>query len=327
MRTYELLQLLSKGQFFSGEELGRQLSISRTAVWNHIKQIRELGLDVHAVQGKGYRLADPIELLEHEQILSHLDDALKEEFLLEVFPQLDSTNRYLMQRIYELPASKSRICLSDYQTAGRGRRGRQWISPFGSNIYFSQLWRFGKGIGAIEGLSLVVALALCEMLQELGIEGVGIKWPNDIYFNQRKLAGILLEMSGEASGSCNVVIGIGINVNMSRLTQLDIDQPWIDLAEIFRGPVSRNLVAARLIETMQKYLSEFDDAGFTAFQSRWRQFDLLHDQNVEIREIQGTRQGVARGIDDSGALLIENAKGLERVLSGDVSIRFSEKVD
>lgn len=327
MRTYELLQLLSKGQFYSGEELGKQLSISRTAVWNHIKQIRDLGLEVYAVQGKGYRLADPIELLEHGKILTYIDSGIEKEILLEVFPQLDSTNRYLMQRIYEHPGRKTRICLADHQTAGRGRRGRQWVSPFGGNIYFSQLWRFTRGIGAIEGLSLVVALALVDMLQQLGIEGVGIKWPNDIYYNQRKLAGILLEMSGEASGSCNVVIGVGINVNMSRLSAPEIDQPWIDLAEICGTSISRNLIAARLIESMQRYLHEFDEQGFAMFRAHWQQYDFLYGQNVEIREMQGSRFGVARGIDDSGALLIENGNGIERVLSGDVSIRFADNAD
>lgn len=326
MRSYRLLQLLANGKFYSGQELGRQLEMSRTAVWNHIRHLRELGLDIFAVQGKGYRLADPLELLDKDSILQSVTPQHK-TLQLDVFPELDSTNRYLMQRIYESPQHSVRVCIADYQTDGRGRRGRQWVSPFGSNLYFSMLWRVAGGVAAIEGMSLVVALALIEALESMGIEGAGVKWPNDIYFDQRKLAGILLEMSGEASGACHVVIGVGINVNMSRYNKPEIDQPWTDLAQICGDTVSRNRLAAEMINALTNNLSTFEREGFAAFRERWQRYDLLAGKAINVHEMQGVRQGVAMGIDHSGALLVDAGQGTERVLSGDVSIRLSDGQD
>lgn len=329
MRSYDLLRLLSSGHFFSGQALAKQLGISRTAIWNNIQQLKERGLDIFAVQGKGYRLADPLELLDADEIRQYLSSPVDERLKLDVFAEIDSTNRYLLQRIYESSDGKIRACLAEHQISGRGRRGRQWISPFGANIYMSMLWRFERGLEAIEGLSLVVALALIATLEKFGISGAGIKWPNDIYYDNRKLAGILLEMSGEASGPCHIVIGIGMNVNMSRhsreASEASIDQPWIDLSEIVGDTVSRNSLASVLLENLLETLDVFEQYGFAHLRSRWQKYDVLYEKDVNVSDMKGIRQGVAKGIDASGALLLETAGGLQRVLSGDVSVRLARE--
>lgn len=323
MRGHELLRLLSTGQFYSGQSLADQLGVSRTAVWNNIQYLKKLGLDVFAVQGKGYRLAYPLELLDAQKITTELSSPAAGCVDLEVFSEIDSTNRYLLKRMYETSPGRVRACLAEYQNAGRGRRGRQWISPFGANIYLSLLWRFERGLEAIEGLSLVVALSLVKALEKLGVSNPMIKWPNDIHCEGKKLAGILLEMSGEASGPCHIVIGVGMNVNMSRFSDTTIDQPWTDISEKLGDLVSRNRVAAVLLENMLETLAVFERKGFAEFKNDWQQYDVLVNKEIEVQETNNMRQGIARGIDDSGALLLETSRGQQRILSGDVSVRVS----
>ena len=341
MRGFELLRLLSSGQFFSGQSLAKHLNVSRTAIWNKIQHLKALGLDIYAVQGKGYRLADPLELLDTKMIVDAMSPKAGGRLSIDTFPEVDSTNRYLLQRMYESSEGKIRTCLAEHQTAGRGRRGRQWVSPFGANVYMSLLWRFERGLEAIEGLSLAVALALVRSCEALDINDVGIKWPNDIYFKNRKLAGILLEMSGEASGPCFIVIGIGVNVNMSRLSKagsysvddtqaengsdIGINQPWVDLSEIVGTTISRNRLVAVLLENLLEVMDDFEQRGFAPLMARWQKYDVLFGKDVNVSDMKGVRQGIAKGIDASGAFLLETSTGLQRILSGDVSVRLAEE--
>ena len=189
-----LITLLSDGQFHSGEQLGEQLGISRAAVSKHMAALKELGLDLFSLTGKGYRLAVPMALYDEAQL-----QALAPMAPVHCFPVIDSTNQYLLERVNQLSSGES--CLAECQTAGRGRRGKPWVSPFGCQLILSMYWRLEQGMAAAMGLSLAVGVAVVQALESLGYPGVELKWPNDLYYQGRKLAGILVEMSGSAGAS------------------------------------------------------------------------------------------------------------------------------
>ncbi|MDH5547315.1 MAG: bifunctional biotin--[acetyl-CoA-carboxylase] ligase/biotin operon repressor BirA [Gammaproteobacteria bacterium] len=317
MKAYDVLKVLADGKFWSGQKLGQQFGISRTAVWHQIQAIREMGLEVFSVQGKGYRLAEPLELLDEKRIRSFIRNS---QLNLTILEEVDSTNRYLMQKRGNTP-EKASACLAERQTSGRGRRGRAWVSPFGANIYMSLSWQFAKGINAIEGLSLVVAIAVVSALERQGATGLKIKWPNDIYYEGQKLAGILIELAGEASGPCHLVIGIGINVNMPPSISQQIDQPWIDLSSIFNGTISRNVLVGLVLDHLVEKVDEFEQVGFEPFREQWKQYDYLYNKPIDICDHDSSRQGIAKGIDESGALLVKFEGTVQRLLSGDVSVR------
>lgn len=319
-----LLELLSDGCFHSGTELGHKLDISRTAVWKHIKALESAyGLDVQAVQGKGYRLPVRLDLLDPSHIkkaLSAQAGALLSE--LEVKTVVDSTSHYLMQQPSVLPGY-AHVVLAERQTAGRGRRGRNWISPFAQNIYLSLLWSFDNSLMNLSGLSLAVGVSVVDALTQSGVSGLMLKWPNDIYYQGRKLGGILLELKGEAGGPCSVVVGLGLNVSMSRQAGADIDQAWTDLASISRQSLSRNELVSALLNTLLPAMQLYASQGLTPFISRWQEHDMLKDKPVALLLPQQQRLGIARGIDEQGALLFESNGQLETLYAGEVSLRLS----
>ncbi|MDX1654152.1 MAG: biotin--[acetyl-CoA-carboxylase] ligase, partial [Candidatus Competibacteraceae bacterium] len=239
-RERRLLEVLGDGRFHSGEELARALGVSRAAVWKHLNSLGRRGLEVHAVRGRGYRLPNPLELLDPEGIRAQLSPSVQGRLAqLEVFDQIDSTNSYLLTRA-KAGAPGGSVCLAERQSAGRGRRGRQWISPFAANLYLSVLWRYPDGPALLSGLSLAVGVAMARALEGVGVVGVGLKWPNDLLWRDQKLGGILLEFGGESSGPCQVVTGVGLNVTMPKEPALDIDQPWPDLTTVLGLGLSRN---------------------------------------------------------------------------------------
>jgi BirA family biotin operon repressor/biotin-[acetyl-CoA-carboxylase] ligase len=319
---YHILSSLADGRFHSGEDLAQACGISRAAVWKHIKLLREsYGLEVFSVRGKGHRLDRPLELLEQERIRGLLaaetDSRLPQ---LEVFQQLDSTNSYLMERARHGAPSGS-VCLAEQQTAGRGRRGRQWISPFGRNIYLSVLWRFRKGPAELSGLSLAAGLAVVHCLEEMGLEGVKLKWPNDILWDGRKLAGLLLEVAGEADGPSRVVLGLGVNIRITPEYGKMIDQPWVDLSQIPGGEeISRNRLAARLLEQLTLALERFEQEGLQPLVAAWQRYDLYQGKKVSLRVGDRLVEGIHRGIDGDGALLLEQGEDLLSFHGGEVSL-------
>ncbi|MDF1764647.1 MAG: biotin--[acetyl-CoA-carboxylase] ligase, partial [Oleibacter sp.] len=240
-----LLGILADGQFHSGEALGEALGVSRAAVWKQLKKLEDLDIPYSSVKGKGYRLHDQIELLDSERIRQQLHQRLD---ILEVLLDVNSTNTYLFERANNHMGKRYAV-FAEKQHHGRGRRGRQWVSPFGKNIYLSLLVSFSGGMAVLEGLSLVTAIAVEKALARLGIEGVGLKWPNDIYAQGKKLAGILLEVTGEYNSHCQVVIGIGLNLSLSEHDAETIDQPWVDLRSL-KANLSRNDVAAILLDEL-----------------------------------------------------------------------------
>lgn len=323
---HTLLVSLSDGHFHSGTELGEKLGISRTAVWKHIKQLETLyGLDVQAVQGKGYRLSKAIDLLNERLISSALSEPARDLLeVIEIHPQLDSTNRYLMQSGEKPGKGAAHVVLAEMQTAGRGRRGKSWVSPFAQNIYLSLLWRFDDAALNLSGVSLAVGVAVINALKQLGIEGLQLKWPNDIYYQGRKLGGILLELRGEAGGECDMVVGLGLNVSMSSEQGDDIDQAWTDIHSVSTEPLSRNTLVAAVLSELLPGMQLYSQKGLTPFLKDWQADDMLKDKPVTLLLHERRREGIARGVNDQGALLFESEGSIEPLYAGELSLRLSQ---
>ncbi len=325
---HKLVEVLSDGQFHSGQALGDALGVSRMAVWKHIRYLRESGIAMDSVKGKGYRLHAPIEMLDADRIVAGLPNRARNRVnSIDVLQEVDSTNTWLRSKALT-GAPTGTVCLAEVQHAGRGRRNRQWVSPYAANLYLSILHRTNEGTAGLGGLSLAAGVAVIRSFEAMQIEDIGLKWPNDVMVKGKKLSGILIEVVGESSGPCAVIIGIGINVNMSGLSTespaSSIDQPWTDLVSVCAGKmVSRNQLAAGLIDQVLSALTAFEAQGPQSFLDEWKQYDLLAGKQVDLHLTGNVVSGKACGIDVAGALLIETARGLERFTSGDVSVRLS----
>ena len=311
-----LLELLKDGRFHSGEALGAALGISRSAVWKQLQHLEaELGLSIHKVRGRGYQLAAPLTLLDPVEV-ERLAPSCKWPVL--VFDSLDSTNAEALRAIERHQVAPF-VVLAERQTAGRGRRGRKWVSPFAENIYYSLVLRIEGGMRQLEGLSLVVGLAVMQALRELGIPGVGLKWPNDVLVGQKKIAGILLELVGDPADVCHVVLGVGINVNMQMTDE--VDQQWTSMRLESGRAFDRNRLVAQLGEMLQKYLARHQADGFSAIQAEWERHHLWQGRAVSL--IAGANQidGEVLGIDGQGALRLK-VGDVEKVFSGgELSLR------
>jgi BirA family biotin operon repressor/biotin-[acetyl-CoA-carboxylase] ligase len=277
------------------------------------------GLDIHAVQGKGYRLATALELLSTDKILAALPAAVRGVPLaLNVQLELDSTNAWLMQQA----DWHGKACLAEYQHAGRGRRGRQWISPFAANLYLSLGWRFSLDAASLSGLSLASGVAIMRALNGLGIRGAGLKWPNDIVHGSRKLGGILIEMRGEVGGPSHVVIGVGLNVHMPDSVAAELDQPWSDLQQCAEEKVSRNALAAAVLSELLQVCQACEQGVITAYLEDWQDYDVHAGKEVDLLLPDERRiTGISRGIDSQGALLLEAGGKVQRFSCGEVSLR------
>jgi BirA family transcriptional regulator, biotin operon repressor / biotin---[acetyl-CoA-carboxylase] ligase len=318
----ELIASLSDGQFHSGSELGMRLGMSRAAVWKYIKNLDGLGIDVDSVRGRGYRIAGGLDLLDMERIRSYMSQNARELLGdVNLFKTIDSTNLWLLDRIEKGLAQSGDICLAEQQSAGRGRRGRTWISPFGRNLYCSVVWRFDKGINALEGLSLAVAVAIIEALNELSIPDLSLKWPNDIQGHGKKVAGILLEVRGDLTDSCDVVVGIGLNFFIPPKAAREIDQAWTDLEQLTQKKLDRNQVSALVIEHVLQAFVQFDRCGFSVFLERWNRWDAYRGQTVSIIAGKDVQTGKAYGVNEQGVFLLETDKGIQTFHGGEVSLR------
>lgn len=322
-REQTLLETLKDGAFHSGEDLARVLGgLSRAAVWKLIRELEVQGLPIFAVRGRGYRLAEPIEFLDRDKIFAALTEETQGQLSgLEIHSHLDSTSSYLMRQCKSGVAG-GLVCLAEAQSAGRGRRGRSWVSPFAANLYLSLLWQFSTGVAALSGLSLAVGVAIARTLRRLGATEVGLKWPNDLVWCGRKLGGILLEFDGESAGPCWVVAGVGINVAMPAKAESAIDQPWVDFREIMGAErVSRNALAANVLNEIIPLFARYEHDGFPSISRQWRQFDQVAGQPITLILPNSTITGVACGIDDSGALLLDTGMGIKRFMAGEISLR------
>ncbi|KII33082.1 biotin--protein ligase [Pseudomonas fluorescens] len=314
-----LLKLLKDGRFHSGQALGAALGVSRSAVWKQLQHLEaELGLSIHKVRGRGYQLAAPLTLLDPHEI-GRLAPSCNWPAL--VIDSIDSTNAEALRAIDRGQAAPF-IVVAERQTAGRGRRGRKWVSPFAENIYYSLVLRIEGGMRQLEGLSLVVGLAVMHTLRDLGISAAGLKWPNDVLVGQKKIAGILLELVGDPADVCHVVLGVGINVNM-QLTD-EVDQQWTSMRLESGRMFDRNQLVAELGLTLQRYLARHQASGFSAIQSEWEQNHLWQGRAVSL--VAGVNQiaGEVLGIDSQGALRLK-VDGVEKVFSGgELSLRLRD---
>lgn len=238
-----------------------------------------------------------------------------------VLPVIDSTNQYLLDRLNELHSGDA--CVAEYQQAGRGRRGRKWISPFGSNLYISMYWRLDQGPAAAIGLSLVIGIVMAEVLRDLGADQVRVKWPNDLYLQDRKLAGILVELTGKTGDAAQIVVGAGVNLMMRKAQAEDISQSWINLQEA-GVRIDRNMLAIRLVTELRTALKCFEQEGLAPFLSRWEKLDNFINRPVKL--IIGEREiiGISRGIDAQGALLLEQDGVIKPWVGGEISLRSAE---
>ncbi len=323
MARTDLLQLLADGEFHSGQELADTLGVSRTAIWKQLAKLELDGLTFESVKGKGYRLVGGIELLDQVRILADLQQPVRKQLKeLVVADTIDSTNAEILRRLTAGEAASGLVCTAEQQSAGRGRRGRQWISPYGGNIYLSLGWEFAGGAAALEGLSLAVGVAVSEALASLGVTEVALKWPNDLLHGESKLGGVLIEMVGDAAGPCAVVVGIGINVKMPPAAAADIDQQWTDLVTIAAGrELGRNEVLAAMLNQLLPLLHQYEVLGFAHWRERWLALDVHADQPVVVTSGSRKISGIARGIDTTGALLLETELGINPVHGGEVSLR------
>lgn len=321
------MNCLSDGRFHSGETLGKTLGLTRSGVWKLIQQCRHLNISLHSVTNKGYQLEHPLTLLDKEALLKQLSPSqLSLLKTIEIFDTLPSTNDYLMTKIHQPLETHpgNWVCLAEHQSQGKGRQGRHWFSPYGKNLYFSILWRFNLEAGELSGLSLATALAVVKTLEQHHIPNLGVKWPNDILWQSKKLAGILIELSAEAHSVSNAVIGIGINVAMPISLGDTISQPWTDLEQITGHYIDRNILAGNLLNQLMQTFALFQNQGLSPFINEWQERDLALNQPLTLTTAKGILQGTGRGINDKGHLLIEMKEGhIQTFASGEVSIQVS----
>lgn len=313
-----ILNVLSDGDFHSGQALGKSLGVSRAAIWKHIRQLKELGIELDAVTGKGYRIDGGLELLDERRLRASLSPLAKDHLKQRAFIHLstDSTNEDAMALLADMRSAC--LVVAEHQRSGRGRRGKKWVSPFGDNIYLSLAWVFESGIAALEGLSLACGVAVLRTLRKQGFKGVSLKWPNDILIEGAKLGGILVEVGGDVAGPCHAVIGIGMNTRMRQLAGNQIDQAYSDLTSLKGEAVGRNALLAGLVNELVDVMVDFQRCGFAGFREEWMAADYYQGKPVEIHSGDRVTEGVPVGVDLAGNLLLETASGQVKVIGGEM---------
>lgn len=316
-----LLNLMSDGRFHSGEALGAALGVSRAAVWKVLSPLESQGFPIQRVRGKGYRIPAGAVLLDEHAIRSFLPESRADYWTWHLYQEIDSTNAEA-QRLMAGRTPRPLACVSELQSAGRGRRGRAWLSPYAQNIYLSITEPFNTGAQGLEGLSLVVGIALAETLQSCGYEGVALKWPNDVLLDGKKLAGILIEIAGDLTSDCVVVIGVGVNVLMGRETGATIDQAWTSLLQATRhGELNRNRLIAVFADRLLEAMTVFRAQGFKPFGAAWERHDAWFGQMVNVVSGNHVLSGRHLGVNERGALRLETPEGIVCANGGEVSLR------
>lgn len=316
-----LLKLIQDGRFHSGEALGAALGVSRSAIWKQLQGLQaEYGLEVFSVPGKGYRLAQPLRLLDAEAIAGQ---AAPLSWPLQVIASVDSTNAEIMRQLAGQAVAPF-VVFAERQTAGRGRRGRAWVSPFAENLYCSLAVRVDGGMRQVEALSLSIGLAVARTLQHFGLSDVGLKWPNDVLLGGRKISGILLELVGDPADICHVVIGIGINVNMLMEKAEAIEQPWTSMRQSLGRLIDRNELAGELLVQLEACLARHWREGFAGMRHEWE--DLHAWRGREAALIAGERVTMGRilGVDDSGAIHLDIDGRASAFSGGELSLRLRD---
>lgn len=325
MTAERLLHALADGRTHSGEALARDFGVTRAAIWKQVRKLAAWGLAVAAVPGEGYRLARRVDVLDAAALRDALQPGTVARLAsLEVFMELGSTNRHLLRE--PPPAGKLDVCVAEFQTEGRGRRGRRWTTPFGAGICLSVGWHFAAMPADLPALTLAMGVVVRRVLERVAGLTIALKWPNDLVVDERKLGGILVELKVEAQGGSHVVAGVGLNVAVEReLLQSLSDWPRgaIDLkTALGREPPPRRKLVAALVDDLCRLFADYAETGFAVYRNEWESGDHLRGRAVRLDEAAGAVTGTALGIDADGALLVETAPGVRRrIVAGDVSVR------
>ncbi|MBB1295381.1 MULTISPECIES: bifunctional biotin--[acetyl-CoA-carboxylase] ligase/biotin operon repressor BirA [unclassified Pseudoalteromonas] len=316
-----ILNALNQGGFISGQLLGEQLGISRAAVSKHMQSLQAMGLDIFKVSGKGYSLNNSVGLLEQNKIQQYYQGLNASTAHIEVHPIIDSTNSELMRRIAAKQTLDSgTVVVAEMQQAGRGRRGRVWQSPFGANLYYSYFWRLDDGLQAAMGMSIAVGLAVYDTLKALYQLDIELKWPNDIYLNKEKLAGVLVELDGQPQGPCQLVIGVGINLQMPTSYSQQIDQAWTDLSQ-HSQQIDKNQLVAHLTYHLEQRLAQYSQTGLHDMYQQWNELNAFAGQCVELNTGHRSWRGICEGIDPQGGIRIRQDGEVKSYYGGEISLR------
>lgn len=302
----KLVQQLNDGAFHSGTSLGEALGISRNAVWKQLTQLAQQGIGIESIKNRGHRLVNPLILLDKHKITDQLSKPITSMIeTFDIFASLSSTNDY----IKSLPRPNLdhlRICVAEHQSNGKGRHGRTWFSPFGTNIYLSCGWHVACDLSELGGLGLVVMIAVADAITKItGTEGFKIKWPNDLLFNDNKVCGCLVEIQAESYYDAWVTMGIGIDVNMKH-NGFPIDTPWASLFDITQKYFDRNVLIAGVLNHLSEYLKLFKEKGFSAFLDKWQNYDYLLSKTIEIACADKKWTGKMLGVDKTGQLILQD---------------------
>lgn len=317
----QVLKILTDGLFHSGTAMGEQLKISRAAINKSINSLTEIGVEIHRVSGRGYRLADSYELLDKKSISENVADPHFSADKLHLLDRVDSTSSYLLS-LAERQSISAHVCIAEAQSEGRGRRGRVWQANPYQNILMSIAWQFNVGIEALSGLSLAAGVAIVQTLRAIGIDHIGLKWPNDLVSESGKVGGILIDVKGEASGPCLLVLGVGINMKITEKTSSKIDQEWTDISRLTGHQFQRNKVAGLLISRLTELLNGFANTGFESYRQEWEALHIYNGKSVRLFDSHNEYCGHVEGVDNRGALRIRQQNGQYHLFnSGEISIR------
>ena len=320
-KRVQLLAHLADGEFHSGAILAEQLSVSRTAIWKRIQSLRRRGMVIHTARGKGYCLDQPVELLERNRILKLLDDDIKHLVkVLTLHTEIKSTNQFLLDRINHADFH-GHITLAEFQSAGRGRRGRRWHAPLAAGICLSLGWYFDPAPQPLTMVSLGAGVAIIRALRRIGVRDAGLKWPNDVYWHGRKLGGILVEAREESAGPCRLVLGIGVNFRFPEKQDRYIGQPWVDVAAIQHPLCSRHVLAAALISEVLRLFGKMEGMYNSGIIAEWRLHDHMQGKRARLVLPNRTVYGRIVGIDPAGALIMDVKGKVERFNSGEITLR------
>jgi BirA family biotin operon repressor/biotin-[acetyl-CoA-carboxylase] ligase len=314
-----IIEKLATGNFVSGEILAAELTLSRNAISKHIKAINDMGIEVFSVKGKGYKFAKKMSLISKAKIAQALEPN-NQSLSIELFTSIESTNSFLLSQI-QVGNNISDVCIAEHQSKGRGRRGRQWVSPCGANIYFSMHWYLENGISEAMGLSMATALAVSDMLKEKLNITAELKWPNDVYVSGKKLAGILIDLEGQGQEFNHSVIGIGLNIDLPDHYADVIDQDWTDLVRERTESIDRNLLLGALINKLRARLYQHRKYGISSLLVEWHKHDIYLNQIVKLMTGEHTTTGIYRGVNEQGGLLLEIDENIKPYYGGEVSLR------
>lgn len=317
--NFALLEALQSGPQ-TGVALAGRFGVSRAAVWKRIELLRRAGLQIDALGRRGYAVKQPTPLLDLPCLRAALPAAAEAQLAgLHLVFETPSTQALAMA--VAAPPSGIEVWLAEMQTAGQGRRGKRWLSVPLSGIACSLNRRFHLSFAAMSGFSLACAVIIAESLQRQGAQEIQVKWPNDIWRQGRKCAGLLIQLRGESQGPCDVTLGFGINVTLAADSGAAIDQPWTSLTVPGGPDWDRNTLLAGLLQDLLHGFEHFQERGFSPFIARYRALDGLYGKTVAVEDSGRRINGTACGVDDSGAMLVETPEGLRRFHSGEVSVR------